>query len=241
MSSPSGEDCEQLFSEVEKIFAEKIFIPYHNHGVRSFKYDTWLQRFAISLVWRAIVKENGRGWEGKPEMAAQVEAAANCWADFLLGRRKDPGPYDHHLLFWDPRTMRMAGETDKLPEHMMWYVLRHSDATTIFSDKTKVLYGYSKLPQMFFFSGINPKKPEGMKGTIIKKRGEIGLSQSIKNQDFTHFLVGRIKEYRSHMTKMSDKQRQKIEEMMLANPEKSANSKSFEAFLAEEEFRRSIR
>jgi hypothetical protein len=38
-------------------------------------------------------------------------------------------------------------------------VLRHSDATTIFSDKTKVLYGYSKLPQMFFFSGINPKKP----------------------------------------------------------------------------------
>jgi hypothetical protein len=43
------------------------------------------------------------------------------------------------------------------------------------------------------------------------------------------------------MTKMSDKQRYKIEEMMLANPEKSANSKSFEAFLAEQEFRRSIR
>ena len=78
--------CEQLFSEVEKIFAEKIFIPYHNHGVRSFKYDTWLQRFAISLVWRAIVKENGDGWEDKPEMAAQVEVAANSWADFLLGR-----------------------------------------------------------------------------------------------------------------------------------------------------------
>jgi hypothetical protein len=32
-------DCEQLFSDVEKVFAEKIFIPYHDQGVRSFSYD----------------------------------------------------------------------------------------------------------------------------------------------------------------------------------------------------------
>ena len=132
----------------------------------------------------------------------------------------------------------MTDETSNLPDHMMWYVLRGSDPTTIFSDKTKVLYGYSKLPQMFFFSGINPKKPEGMKGTIIKKRGEIGISQSIRNRDFAGFLGGRVREYRLHMSKMSDKQRQKIGERVLSNPERAVNSKSFEAYLAEQEFKR---
>jgi len=172
-------DCEQLFSNVEKIFAEKIFIPYHEQGIRTFRYDTWLQRFAISLVWRAIAKKHGGGFEDRPTLATNVKAAADCWAAFLLGRSKDPGPYDHHLIFWDPTTMAMTGETSGLPDHLMWYVLRAIDATTIMSDKTDVLYGYSKLPQMFFFSGINPKRPDGLQGTIIKKKERSGSIKSL--------------------------------------------------------------
>jgi hypothetical protein len=231
-------DCEELFSGYEKIFAEKVFIPYHDQGVRSFDYGPWLLKFAVSLVWRAIAKENGSGWEAEPEMGAQVEEAAQVWADFLLGKRADTAPYEHHFVLWDPQTMGMSGEVEKVPDHVFWYILRHLDATTIWSDKTKVLYGYSKLPQMLFFSGINPKKPANIKGTLIKKKvGTIGLNQVIRNIDFGQFLAGRVKEYRSYMGKMSDTQRSRIEEKMLANPEKSINSKSFETFLVEQAFR----
>jgi hypothetical protein len=232
-------ECEQLFSDVEKVFAEEIFIPYHEQGVRSFTYDIWLQRFAISLVWRAVVKEDGVGFEDRPELAAQIRKAADAWGDFLLGRSDDPGTSDHHLVFWDPATMEMSGETDGLPDHLMWYILRAVDATTIMSDKTNFLYGYSKLPQMFFYSGINPQKPEGLLGTIIKKQGTIGLDQTIKNKHFVHFIQNRVRESRALMATMSDKQRQSIREKVLANPERTMNSKSHEAFLVEEEFRRS--
>jgi hypothetical protein len=235
------EDCEGLFSRSEKVFAEKLFIPYHENGVRTFEYDTWLLHFAVSLVWRAAVKEGELMRRDYPDRANKIEAAARVWRDFLLGKTGNTGRYAHHLLFWDPKLMKLTvPEGGKLPEHFFWYVMRHVDSVTVYSEKKNVLYAYAKLPQMFFWSGIQPANPTGFKRTVIKRKGTISHSQTVKNSDFTGFIAGRVREYRARMDTMSDKQRDKISQLALADPEKTINSGSFEAHLIEQAYRESL-
>jgi hypothetical protein len=195
----------------------------------------------VSLSWRSVAKETTMLREEYPQMAPRIEPVLDRWAEFLLERAKDPGPCDHHVIFWDPQTMRISGDEGKLPDKFFWYVMRHIDSTTVFSEKTNVIYAYSKLPHMFFWSGIDPVRPEGLRGTLIKKKGKIGLNQIIKSQDFTHFIAGRVREVRGYMAGMSDKQKEKIAKMTLADLDKTINSKSFQAFLAEQAYRQSQR
>jgi hypothetical protein len=103
----------------------------------------WIRPIVASMQWKHVhddhVQVEQRTYKGHidtPKTARGKRQVAKLRPRRTTGQisfwaaDKD-WPYDHHLRFWDPRTMRMAGETDKLPEHMMWYVLRHSDATTI--------------------------------------------------------------------------------------------------------------
>ena len=63
--------------------------------------DEWLLRFAISLSWRTLWRTRDRLAQKVPHLMPQVDVAADCWRDFLLEKRPDAGPYEHHLFFFE--------------------------------------------------------------------------------------------------------------------------------------------
>jgi hypothetical protein len=109
-------NCEGIFSQWEKRFAENIFIPYQEKGQQSFRYQDWLLRFAVSLAWRTCTVSIDSFREEEADLALEVDVALSFWREFLLGESGDPGPYIHHMFFLDylmPSSTSSHCEMDK--------------------------------------------------------------------------------------------------------------------------------
>jgi hypothetical protein len=120
-------DCEQVLSRDEKLFCEKIFIPYHERNEQRFEYGPWLQRFIVGLHWKVLVVKE----EKYPtEIEALYAKAEQAWRPFLLGNAATPGIGEFHLFLSD--IIRDA--SSELPRKINWYLSRAFDLTPIFSD-----------------------------------------------------------------------------------------------------------
>lgn len=92
-------EAEQRFGVSEKRFAEKIFVPYLEHGHRAFPYDDHLYYFSISFLWRVLVLHTDLSPEAKtawfyPELL-KIEQE---WRDFLANYIY-PSTYPNAQLF----------------------------------------------------------------------------------------------------------------------------------------------
>ena len=134
------ENCEQKFSKWEKSFAERVFKPLHeSHGKTSmFPYDDWALKFAVSVSWRALFHTRQLGLSHFSErQQAYADRALNTWSEFLLERRKDPGPYEQHMLFFD--VIASHTFTDLSP-YMNRYLMRTIDIDPISSKYSASIY-----------------------------------------------------------------------------------------------------
>src|ERR1700677_1288298 len=93
------ENCEQLFSEREKIFCEKIFIPYLEKGIKKFKYAEWLQYFAVSLAWRTAIVGKTAHIKIHPHQSQKIDKLIQDWANYLLGNTIAPIS-ENHIFSW---------------------------------------------------------------------------------------------------------------------------------------------
>lgn len=224
------EDCENIFSRWEKIFAESIFYPYLNDRKLEFEYSDWLLKFAVSLIWRLGITELEDFREYKPRLVGDLEKALSRWRKYLLSEDAMKVKYGFHLFFLDFVKSSTGGS---VPEGLHWYILSGVDGT-IPASNTEV-YGYVKLPALAFFAGIKPRFPTGLKNTQILERGKIRASnQIISSPVFGEFFLDRAKSSWELTKSISEKQRQKIHKAIISNPEKSVNSHSFQVFLAEQ-------
>jgi hypothetical protein len=223
-------DCEGKFSKYETYFADKIFHPYVNGEQSTFEYDENLQKFIISMAWR-IVKKDLEGFKKfQPEMFEYTKKAEEYWRRILLEDKTDE-KYEHHLLFLG----YVEDSTEELPDKFQWYTIRAIDGT-LASSKQEV-YLFAKLPSMIFISSIFPESIEKYwENTIINKQGKIGekLATS-KHPGFSDFLFSRVREMNKN--ELSPRQNEKIKETMLKDLEKVRDSKSFEVWNEENNFR----
>jgi len=93
--------CEQLFSKDEKLFAEKVFEPYHENSQVSFEYEEWLSRFICSVNWRTLYLDitEYRSKGNISDTALDVlSGAEKILSDFLLGKRDDIGNMENHIV-----------------------------------------------------------------------------------------------------------------------------------------------
>jgi len=220
--------CETRLSKWETRFAERVFVPYHGTGQRSFKYEEWLLLFAVSLAWRTAVNEAVSFRKHNPPVAPFVEGAANYWRALLLRECAEPGPYDHHMFFLD--FIERATGVD-LPEKMNRYLLTTVDSTI--ASSARQAFAYTKLPGFIFWSGIRPPKPEGWDGTRISQRGVIDGRQRVAQRGFGEFVVDRCKNVTARMSNISDKQHERIVQTALKDPDKAIASLSHRCFLAD--------
>ena len=218
-------ECEELFSRLEKRFAEDLFFPFLEKGQTSFEYDDWLLSFGVSLAWRTATYRSltvGTPPNLKPELAKSLDKAMNCWRAFLLGQSKDLGPYEHHLLLLSFVTNKQGLG---LPDRFNSYLLRAIDAEIAYTSKE--VFIYTKLPGLIFWSFVEPAHTEGLEGTCIYPRGIIATSQKLTRVELGNFLMDRAK-HADLRVSMSPKQRQKLANAFLKDPEHTRSSHSFE-------------
>lgn len=219
-------ECEKLFSKWEKRFAEDLFIPFQEKGQKSFDYDDWLLSLAVSLAWRTAIHLRNLPIDGKPNLkpglATFLDKAMNCWRAFLLGQSKELGPYEHHLLFLSVVTNKQGLD---LPPMFNMYLLRSTDVEIACTSRE--IFIYTKLPGFIFWSFVKPAHTEGLEGTHIYPRGIIETSQKLTRVELGNFLIDRAKYADLHIS-MSPKQRKKLTNAVLKDPEHTRSSRSFE-------------
>lgn len=228
-------DCEERLSRLETYFANEFFYPFLESEKKSFKYDSRLMRFIISLNWRTLLVSYNDFTQDIPTLSAQVDRAEESWRKYLFGVTDDPGRYEHHLFFFD-----YVSNGKNLPKGFQWYTLRGVDATLVGNDQ-RVL-AYTKLPWMMFASSIHPTKLEGWESTRIEDSGEISQPQSIKDGSFGSFFIDRSQLlYGKIPSRSSGGVDTRILKTIEKRPGRYLESQSLEVSLAEAKRAREIR
>ena len=217
------EDCEQSFSDYERMFATNIFYPYLNDETAEFEYDEYLKKFIISISWRLIVSKLTDLNNLKKHHREALEDAEEIWRDILnddLSLRSDP--YSHHVIFLDDVVADDAPED--IPDKWEFYINRSTDGTPVINAVTAM---YFKFPYILFFSCVQPPTTTELKDTQVEDSGEIGPPQEIGAKWGT-FIRHRAERVTEH--DISDSEQEKITEHMLENPQQALESNSMETY-----------
>jgi len=215
-------ECEQRLGDLEQRFASRIFYPVIRQQKTEFEYDTWLQQFVISLSWRVLVSSFSKLDSWDPEEQAALESAERDWRAILNGDQPlSTATRSHHII--------LMGETEAVqgdvPEAWEFYAERGMDATVLtVNDGVHI---YTKFPQMYFLSCVDPPIVDGLDRTDIDQSGTIQTPQMV------HSPWSNIPFRRAEATsenKASSREREKIKQHIQEHPDRLTDSKTIETF-----------
>lgn len=221
-------ECEAQFSGYETPFATNIFYPLVENDHRSVRYGEWMIRFCVSVSWRLLryaVEE--QKFDNLDNFQKQfVQRALSTWAGFLGGRVHNPGIHEQHILLASPIESHTLPD---LPSNMNRYLLRAVHADIPYSRKS--VFTYAKLGPFLLFGYVQPP-PKKWKGTKVHVHsGKIMPGQYELPSSVFSYLVDQAREISGAMESVSKNQIQKIDQSVLANIDRFASSKHFEAML----------
>ncbi|WP_349925418.1 hypothetical protein ABNP43_03500 [Bacillus altitudinis] len=118
-------NCEDLFSEKEKYFANTLFHPYIKKKKIKFDYDSKLFYFLTSLSWRSLYLDLIDFTENHVVGIDALECLISCekiMKDYLLNNRNNIETIEHHLFFFDEiREIRGNTEMAELRPHVTFH------------------------------------------------------------------------------------------------------------------------
>lgn len=232
--------CEQILSNAEKLFSEKVFQPYVA-AVESGEYSTifpetlhgdYILRFAIGLQLRStLATEKSEGLS--IQQREKINKFVSHWREYLLNNSHKTGDCESHIFLLTPtKDTTIRGGTRKFPENINRYLVRALDNTIIFSDDDKHLGVYSKIGPVAFYTSIIPRRMKGLTRTkIAMKKNTLTCSQIFANESITNFLwFDRPSEVQLVEGELSDTQSKAISNSIKKNPQKALNSLGFRMY-----------
>ncbi len=224
------QSCESRFSAWEADFANTIFYPAVENGIKQIPYSDWLLKFSTSLTWRVLsyIKHTAGLENYTPEMRARADNALNRWASFLLGNAPHPGEFEQHMFLVDRIVRHEGGE---LPTNINRYLLRSVDIDVV-SSKAEA-FVYVKLPHMVLTGFIHFLPRRKWLGTKIHvKRGTVGREQPEIPGEVGRFIEEKARRMQSIQSTISEKQKEKIDRAArkdFLRPDKSRSLEALEA------------
>jgi len=222
-------DCEEKFSSFETYFAEKIFYPFQNGTKKLFHYDTWLQKFVISVNWRVAISGLNKNIPDNHPSKVLLDKTLETWRKFLIDEINNPGSNKHHVIFVGITDIKEFYKIQPAPyDHFTnMRILRSADFGTILDNYDRVFI-FSNLCGIFLVSHIYPKSFNGWTSqTKVIKRGTIKTLQTNYDDKFGKFLAERLSLINNLIeNNISEKQKQKIHNGVLGDINKTLNSKS---------------
>lgn len=221
--------CEQRLGRWEKAFAEKIFFPLHEGEIREFKYpyNEWALKFAVSVSWRALAYSKKKiGLSHFSELQLNyVERALKLWGEFLLDRQSNPGMFEQHIL---PLEIIENHNVPNLSPFMNRYILRTVDIDVIRSENSACVY--TKMCKLVLFGFIQPPSPRIWKGTKLHvKHGAIGSTHYVVPENILEYFNHRASMAGKALAKISQKQADKINNIILDQIDEVSYSEVFRA------------
>ncbi|KAF6620472.1 hypothetical protein HFE03_07400 [Paenibacillus sp. EKM102P] len=226
-------DCEQLFSVSENLFAKNVFYPFKKQTlVSKLKYQEWLTKFIVSVNWRCLYLdilriEQDREERGKISTSQLdiLKDSEMVMSEFLLGNRVDLGSIENHIFFFDEVKSMNENLTLHRPHSSVHgsiggYTVWNEDSICVFTN----------LAGVFIITIFKKGKSEKWKNTYVKKSsGVIRIPQFIKGTLIANeltFLNNSLK-----YNNLSDKQRNKIVEHISSNIDKFKASGSYKRYV----------
>jgi hypothetical protein len=226
--------CEQRFSDWEQPFSEQIFIRAHDidvgNGSPVISYEQWALKFATSISWRALLylqSKDGMSELNEAERKA-CDNAERIWREFLLSNRPHPGSCEQHILMTG---LLEAAPPIGLSPNLNRYLTRSVGIDLIRSSVD--ILTHVKLGEIIILGFIKNDGPR-WKGTKIHlRRGVIGADSIVIPEQMLDYWNAKANEMRALASELSTKQKQKIHQVLIDNPEAAANSAAFDALEAD--------
>lgn len=182
------EACEQRFSIREDYFAQKIFSPYLKDEKATFQYDNRLFYFAISLLWRSLIRTLELPDVSGHRFYELMKDAEQKWRSYLMGESQD-AHYSSVQIFFSGVSNNPTVPT----KHFNMYLARAIDSTV--GSSQSECFMYAKFARFLFFGYLTECDQSKWLGTqILPEGGQIGPPQSIEDGVIGDFLVSRPRE-----------------------------------------------
>jgi hypothetical protein len=219
--------CEKRLNVWETQFATNLFHPLNEDGGRRVRYREWLLKFCVSVSWRVLsmIREDAGLEHFTEEQRNAANQALETWSQFLFDKMPHPDRFEQHLLPLDAVEDYSGGD---LPANINRYFLRTVDVDAVRGEKTTFVH--SKIGKLIILGFIDVAFPKQWVGTKVHVReGVIGPGHYTLPKPFGDYLTDKALRFASLHEKISDNQRQKIEETARKNLDRVAHSASFEA------------
>ena len=203
--------CEKLLNTFESPFSREIFYPLHKENKFRLKYRDWCLKFAVSVSWRSLLyllnyaEDNGPPFP--EEVSVSIDVALELWRKFLLGKKRNPGKFEQHLL---PLAQIQSFTGDKnLLDFIHRYFFLSVDVDVAWNEERAFVY--TKMCRIILFGRLYDVKPKMWKGLKVSaNRGIIGPKTMKIGQDTLNYIFSRVKNAALMENSLSEVQKEKI-------------------------------
>jgi hypothetical protein len=210
------DECEQRFSVWEKIFAERLFSPFHSDTLitDAMPYESWALKFAVSVSWRVL--ENARKMDDLSHLTENelhdAATAGDQWKAFLQGHLPHPGRFEQYII---PLGLAEPISGPNCSIFLSRYLMRSVDFAVVGSER--LAYVYSKLGRLLIIGLIAGGDRSGWKATRLRVRGGSlgGVRQYRIPESLFQFINSRAEYTKEVLGRISPKQNSLIQEAIL--------------------------
>lgn len=221
-------ECEGLFSEWERSFANNVFYPFVDKNECVASYGSWLSKFCASISWRTLtyIRSKSSNDNKAKDYIDNINAAELHLAQYLLGQETNLCQYEQHLL---PLEGIKTTTISALTANTNRYFLRNV-TMDIIGNSTNIFI-YTKLPSFIILGLVKTQNPQKMRSSrIALKHGKISPREYHWPKELLHYIIKQVKAISKSYDKIPEKQKADFEKYIKNNLEKAGNSKLFEAF-----------
>ncbi|HFD7913980.1 TPA: hypothetical protein ACF58N_001537 [Legionella pneumophila] len=204
------QSCENIFSEWEKYFSEKIFYPLQEDKVPIYYNEKFL-KFCVSISWRVLkfLLEEDYISDFSSEIKEKIQTALIAWRKLLLNEVDNPGVYEQHFY-------NFIGEIESkmfaLSSNIHRY-LQRSIAIDVINWGSKAIIVYSKFPGLLLVGFIHIENRNTFRDTIVHvKRGTLQHQNFSISQQLLNYIQTKANRTDKIKRSLSSKQRKKINE-----------------------------
>src|SRR5688572_25554141 len=214
------EECEQRFSKAEDWFKRKVFTPYIDIGKLDLKYDCTLAYFIISLLWRLLFETEREHFAPHEHLFEHFERE---WREYLLGRSALLSTGRLYMYATDI----VASSAAELPPGWNLYFTRAIDGSPLTNDLICVMY--AKLPRFIFLAELlyPANGPEFITNSVVHPNGgTFRTGDVVMLAQLGHLLIDRVRLLTDMYSKLSQRQRQRINDRTFTKDERDRIAKS---------------
>lgn len=224
-------ECEGKLSKFETAFAKNLFHPWNADSSKRIQYGDWLLKFCVSISWRVLKYfqvQNGLDHFGA-EQKKFAEIALDRWSKFILGIEPHPGIFEQHLL---PLDAVVSYTIESLPDNINRYLLRGVGMDLPVGEKSA--FTYAKMGKFALFGYVQPPAQKWRGTKVHVRTGIIGPSEYELPAELMDYIADRAARSKEIYSKISKKQRDRIESDLVLNVDRWKSSATLEAMLHDE-------